>query len=53
MDGFKFYFGKGGLTRSIFKNYLDYYRPGFHPWDHDNREYLESWIAEAQSYKAV
>ena len=53
IDGFKFYFGKGGLTRSIFKNYIDYYRPGFHPWDHDNREYLKSWIAEAQSYRAV
>ena len=53
IDGFKFYFGKQGLVRSIWKNYLDYYRPGFHPWDHDNREYLESWIAEARSYKAV
>jgi hypothetical protein len=53
IDGFKFYFGKDGLTRSIFKNYLDYYRTDFHPWDHDNREYLESWIEEAQSYKAV
>ena len=53
IDGAKFYFGKGGLVRSIWKNYIDYYRPSFHPWDHDNREYLESWIAEARSYKAV
>ena len=53
IDGFKFYFGKGGLTRSIFKNYLDYYRPGFHPWDHDNRDLLEKWTGEGHGYKAV
>ena len=23
--------------------YFDYYRPGFHPWDHDNRELAMAW----------
>ncbi|WP_158501580.1 metal-dependent hydrolase [Vitiosangium sp. GDMCC 1.1324] len=25
--------------------YLDYYRPGFHPWEHDNSEMLQQWKA--------
>lgn len=32
----------GTLTR-ILPRYLDYYRPSFHPWDHDNHHLLESW----------
>lgn len=23
--------------------YFDYYRPSFHPWDHDNRALIEQW----------
>jgi uncharacterized protein len=30
-----------GVIPSILHEYIDYYRPGFHPWDHDNRAYLE------------
>lgn len=26
-----------GLLRQILPSYLDYFRPGFHPWDHDDR----------------
>lgn len=33
--------GDVGLIRRQLGTYLDYYRPGFHPWDHDNSEYLE------------
>lgn len=29
----------GGLRRVI-PAWLDYFRPGFHPWDHDNRDQL-------------
>jgi len=31
-----------GLMRRMFLPYLDYYRPGFHPWDHDNSHHLEA-----------
>ena len=27
--------------------WFDYFRPGFHPWDHDNRHFLhgiEDWV---------
>ena len=30
-----------GVIPSILHEYIDYYRPGFHPWDHDNRVYLD------------
>ena len=29
-----------GVIPRIFGEWLDYFRPGFHPWDHDNRQYL-------------
>lgn len=29
-----------GTFARIARELIDYYRPGFHPWDHDNREYL-------------
>ena len=29
-----------GVFRRGLRDYLDYFRPGFHPWDHDNREFL-------------
>jgi predicted metal-dependent hydrolase len=39
------FFTPGGL-RGLIAHYLDYYRPGFHPWDIDSRELLERWKAE-------
>jgi len=35
-----FLLGRGGLVRSGFPAWLDYFRPNFHPWQHDNRELL-------------
>lgn len=37
---FKYTFGDIGMLRKQLGNYLEYFRPGFHPWDHDNRQYL-------------
>ncbi len=34
--GMKFLFGKDGVYRGLGRAYLDYFRAGFHPWDHDN-----------------
>ena len=33
--------GRRGIFRYTARAWLDWFRPGFHPWDHDNREYLE------------
>ncbi|MBX3129836.1 MAG: metal-dependent hydrolase [Polyangiaceae bacterium] len=37
----------GGMGQLVWL-YLDYFRPGFHPWDLDNRELLEAWRREVQ-----
>jgi len=38
-----FLFGTPGLFRKVGPRYRDWYRPGFHPWNHDNRQRLETW----------
>jgi len=38
--------GKPGIMLALIRPYLDYYRPSFHPWNHDNRALLEAWKAE-------
>jgi predicted metal-dependent hydrolase len=49
---YTFTFGDIGMLRRQIGNYLDYFRPGFHPWDHDNREYLlqiDQFLADQQA----
>lgn len=33
-------FGEIGFMRKLILPWADYFRPGFHPWDHDNRHFL-------------
>ncbi|MCK0154839.1 metal-dependent hydrolase [Alcanivorax sp. S6407] len=35
--------GRKGIFLNITKPWLDWFKPGFHPWDHDNREQLENF----------
>ncbi len=35
--------GRKGLFTRLLPQYLDYYKPGFHPNDHDTRELLVEW----------
>ncbi|MEM7741438.1 MAG: metal-dependent hydrolase [Pseudomonadota bacterium] len=35
-----FLLGKPGLFRRMFLPWLAYFKPGFHPWEHDNRRKL-------------
>lgn len=53
---FKFLFVEPGGMFGLARGYLDYYRPGFHPWDFDNRDLLEKWkreFAVNKAYKAA
>lgn len=51
---YDFLFGKQpGILRMVGKQWLDYFRPGFHPWDHDNREYLQQLPEIAAAYAAM
>lgn len=42
--------GKSGVVGSQVRELLDYFKPGFHPWDHDNSERLEK---HKDSFKLV
>jgi uncharacterized protein len=35
----------GGMPQ-LWRRWLDYFHPRFHPWDHDNSELLEEWKSE-------
>lgn len=55
-QGLKFYFFEDrgrGLVVSIWKDYLDYFKRDFHPWQHDNRALLNEWDQEGHNYKTV
>ena len=39
----RFLFGKGGALSSTLGHYLSYYKPGFHPWQHDNTHLIKDW----------
>jgi uncharacterized protein len=39
-------FGKGGLGRNVLGRWASFFRPGFHPWDHDDRLLLAAGEAD-------
>lgn len=52
---YRFTMGDIGLIRRQLGNYMDYFRPSFHPWDHDNREHLkqiDDFLAQQQKLAA-
>lgn len=38
--------GRPGALRKIFPQWLSFFRPGFHPWDHDDRALIAAAEAE-------
>lgn len=46
----QYLYGKNGLIRSLALPLLGYARPGFHPWDDDNRELLKQMEAIEAAY---
>jgi len=40
---FQYYWGKKGLIRTLFKPYFDYFKPRFHPNDHQNNDLIAEW----------
>ncbi len=43
LKGLWFLWGWKGLFPQLFFKYLDYFRPGFHPNDHDTVQLLDDW----------
>ncbi len=42
------FFEPGGMF-GLAREYFSYYRPGFHPWDLDNRNLLDAWKVDYQT----
>ena len=48
-----FLWGSPGMLRRTIPDWLDYFKLGFHPWDHDNAQYLaevHSLVDEVTAY---
>lgn len=43
IDGLNWIWGKPGYVRRSLRYYAAYYKPSFHPWQHDNRELIARW----------
>ena len=43
LKGMSYLFGRKGLFTRLVPQYLDYFKPGFHPADHDTDALLEEW----------
>ena len=53
---FRFTFGEIGFFRRLIGQYFDYFKPGFHPWDHDNKHFLEqieALVDDVEGYGAA
>lgn len=51
---FRYLFQPGGL-HTLVRPYLAFFRPSFHPWQHDNRALLEDWkrdVAQSAEYQS-
>jgi predicted metal-dependent hydrolase len=44
-------YGHNGLLTRLIPRYLDWYRPGFHPWDTGIPEKVSSWLVEYDKHK--
>lgn len=51
MRGYWWLLAKPGPLRKLLPEYLDYFRPGFHPWDQDNRELIRPLQARMAKYE--
>ncbi|SFR49190.1 hypothetical protein SAMN04488073_2242 [Marinobacter gudaonensis] len=44
--------GRNGTFSSLIPTWLEYFKPDFHPWDHDNSELIARFKAEIQAHIA-
>lgn len=48
------WWGKDGIVWHMLPHWLAYFKPGFHPWQHDNHELLQRWQQDhAGDYRAL
>ena len=44
--------GINGTFSSLIPTWLEYFKPGFHPWDHDNSDLIARFKEEIQAHIA-
>lgn len=44
--------GRNGTFSSLIPTWLEYFKPGFHPWDHDNSELIARFKEQINEYIA-
>jgi predicted metal-dependent hydrolase len=50
----RMWFGGRGLAWHLFRPCMQYLRPSFHPWQHDNRQLVTMWLeSNVAAYRAV
>jgi len=53
-SGLRFWFGREGVFWHTLPHWLAYFKPGFHPWQHNNRDLLSRWQNEqASAYRSL
>jgi predicted metal-dependent hydrolase len=53
-SGVQAWFGRQGLAWHLLRPGLDYLSPRFHPWQHDNRALLQTWLERNDaSFRAI
>lgn len=45
-QAYGFFFGEKGLISCVREPYRDYFKMGFHPWDHANQDLVDKWKNE-------
>jgi hypothetical protein len=50
---FAFGFGKGGIGRNIIGPLMQFFRPGFHPWQIDDRHLITKGEAQIDTHRAA
>jgi predicted metal-dependent hydrolase len=54
LAGLNWIWGRPGyFRRALQRHWLSYFKPSFHPWEHDNRGLLEAWKQSEQAQYRV
>lgn len=48
LSGMAWLFGRGGVLRRLYPHWRAFQRPGFHPWDVDDRRLIQRWKADEE-----
>ena len=55
-DGIRWMWGKEGVFRPLIRTYLDFFKDGFHPWEHNNLDpvsYTHLDVYKRQGYESA